>query len=56
MPLKAGEVVVRWVLGAELEASVRVSSAPNCPAVPPAPIFLFLYLSHNAQINMEHLL
>lgn len=54
--VKAGEVLVRWVLGTELEASERVSSAPNCLAVPPAPIFLFLYLTHNAQISMKHLI
>lgn len=37
-------MVVRWVLGTELEASVRVSSAPDCPAVPLAPIFSFCTL------------
>lgn len=35
---------MRWVLGTELEASVRVSSAPDCPAVPLAPVFSFCTL------------
>lgn len=38
MPVKAGEVVVRWVLGTELEASERVSSA-QLPSSPSSPHF-----------------